>query len=86
VSAKHALLDAGSCGIVHLAHFGIIYSAGRVEHSPAAGGDVARRHVPQPARALCLPGAGRPILGAILARAGFNLAMNAVIFYGLGLF
>jgi hypothetical protein len=78
-----ALVDAGAFAITHLAHFGIVYVVG------------AWSFLPLPALLwvtvmfLCsllfyafrvLTGS---VLGAIVAHAGFNLAMNYVIFYGV---
>lgn len=78
-----ALVDAGAFAVAHLAHFGIVYIAG------------AWTFLPLPALlwvvAMFLSSlvfyAFRvltgSILGAIVAHAAFNLAMNFVIFYGV---
>lgn len=78
-----AVVDAGAFAVTHLAHFGIVYIAG------------AWTFLPLPAvlwviamflsslvfyAFRVLTGS---ILGAIVAHAAFNLAMNFVIFYGV---
>ncbi|WP_193510145.1 CPBP family intramembrane glutamic endopeptidase [Cryobacterium sp. BB736] len=78
-----ALVDAGAFAVTHLAHFGIVFVAG------------AWAFLPLPAllwvAAMFLSSlvfyAFRmltgSLLGAIVAHAAFNLAMNYVIFYGV---
>lgn len=83
---RAALIDAGAFAIVHLAHFGIVYSAGAWAFLPLpasvwVGAMFLSSLVFYAFRVLT-----GSILGAIVAHAGFNLAMNFVIFYGLGLF
>lgn len=78
-----SFIDSGAFALVHLAHFGIIYSAGEWHFVPLAAllwvgllfGTCllffqARKH-------------SGSILGAISAHAGFNLGMNYFIFYHL---
>jgi membrane protease YdiL (CAAX protease family) len=81
-----ALLDAGAFAVVHLAHFGVVYVAGgwALWAGPGAlwfaamfGGALLF--------GLFRSLAGS-ILGAVVAHAGFNLGMTAVIFYGVDLF
>lgn len=78
-----ALVDAGAFAVIHLAHFGIVFVAG------------AWSFLPIPAllwvAAMFLSSLGfyafrvltGSILGAIVAHAAFNLAMNWVIFYAV---
>lgn len=78
-----ALVDAGAFAVTHLAHFGIVYIAG------------AWTFLPLPAllwvvamflSSLVFYGfrvLTGSILGAIVAHAAFNLAMNFVIFYSV---
>jgi membrane protease YdiL (CAAX protease family) len=83
---RAALVDAGAFALVHLAHFGIVYIAGAWAFLPVpaalwVGAMFLSSLVFYAFRVLT-----GSILGAIVAHAGFNLAMNFVIFYGLGLF
>jgi membrane protease YdiL (CAAX protease family) len=79
-----ALLDAGAFAVVHLAHFGIVYLAGAWAFLPVpatvwVGAMFFSSLVFYAFRALT-----GSILGSIVCHAGFNLAMNFVIFYALG--
>ena len=83
---RAAVLEAAAFAIVHLAHFGIVYSAGAWAFLPLpaavwVGAMFLSALVFHSFRVLT-----GSILGAIAAHAGFNLAMNFVIFYGLGRF
>lgn len=85
-SRRAALLEAGAFATVHLAHFGIVYSAGVWAFLPLpavlwVGSMFLSALVFHAFRVL-----SGSILGAIAAHAGFNLAMTFVIFYGLGRF
>jgi membrane protease YdiL (CAAX protease family) len=78
---RAALIDAGAFAITHLAHFGLVFVAG------------AWAFLPLPAvlwvSAMFLASLmfygfrvlTGSLVGAIVAHAGFNLAMNWVIFY-----
>lgn len=80
---RAALVDAGAFAVTHLAHFGIVFVAG------------AWAFLPLPAllwvaamflSSLVFYGFRMltgSVLGAIVAHAAFNLAMNYVIFYGV---
>lgn len=78
-----ALIDAGAFALVHLAHFGIVYVSGVWQFLPFPalfwltamfGASLvfytARRFTGS-------------LVGAIVAHAGFNLVMNAIIFYAI---
>lgn len=76
-----ALIDAGAFSITHLAHFGLIFVAGAWAFLPLP----ALLWVAAMFLASLLFFAFRKLtgslVGAIVAHAGFNLAMNWVIFY-----
>lgn len=76
-----ALIDAAAFALVHVAHFGVVYLAGiwTVLPGPATvwvGAMFASSLV-----FYAFKRAIGSIVGAIAAHAGFNLAMNAVIFF-----
>jgi len=78
-----AMVDAGAFAVTHLAHFGVVYIAGAWAflRLPALLWVVAMFVSSLVFYAFrVLTGS---ILGAIVAHAAFNLAMNIVIFYGV---
>jgi membrane protease YdiL (CAAX protease family) len=81
-----ALLDAGAFAVVHLAHFGIVYSAGTWGLLPLPAAVWLTAMFLSSLVFYAFRRLTGSILGAIVAHAGFNIAMNYVIFYGLGLF
>jgi membrane protease YdiL (CAAX protease family) len=80
---RAALIDAAAFAITHLAHFGVVYVAGAWAFLPLpALFWVAAMF----AASLMFYGFRRltgSLAGAVLPHAGFNLAMNWVIFYAL---
>jgi membrane protease YdiL (CAAX protease family) len=80
---RAALLDAGAFAVTHLAHFGVVFVAGAWAFLPLpALFWVAAMF----AASLVFHGFRRltgSLAGAVVAHAGFNLAMNWVIFYAI---
>jgi membrane protease YdiL (CAAX protease family) len=79
-----SLVDAGAFAVVHLAHFGIVYLAGAWAFlpGPAAYWLLAMFGVSLLFTAFRI--LSRSLGGAIVAHAGFNLAMTACIFFTPG--
>jgi len=78
-----ALVDAGAFAVTHLAHFGIVHVAGAWAFLPLPAllwvvAMFVSSLVFYAFRVLT-----GSVLGAIVAHAAFNLAMNVVIFYGV---
>ena len=81
-----ALIDAGAFSVVHLAHFGIVYTAGAWGFLPAPAALWVTAMFVSSLMFYAFRRLTGTVLGAIVAHAGFNLAMNFVIFYWLDLF
>jgi membrane protease YdiL (CAAX protease family) len=81
--ARAAVIDAGAFAVTHLAHFGVVFVAGAWAFLPApAAFWVAAMFL----ASLVFHGFRQltgSLGGAIASHAGFNLAMNWVIFYAI---
>lgn len=75
-----ALVDAGAFALVHLAHFGVVYVSGAWTLYPVPALVWVAGMFAVSLLFHAFRRASGSILGAIVAHAGFNLAMTAVIF------
>lgn len=83
---RAAFLDAAAFALVHLAHFGIVYVAGTWQFLP---GPAALWFASMFVASLVFHAFRRlsgSVFGAVATHAGFNIAMTALIFYGLDTF
>jgi uncharacterized protein len=80
---RAGLLEAGAFAIVHLAHFGLVYVAGSWSFLPIPAAFWVFAMFGSALLFLAWRRLTGSLWGAVLAHAGFNVAMTAAIFFAL---